>query len=77
MKFFLTKTQVNSDFISFSFSNHSVFHCVYINLNTKFEKIWNKKIKIQVFLNLIGQYGVQKNLFIKNFNETNLCEVIT
>jgi len=30
-------------YIQILFWNHGAFHWVYINLNTKFEKIWNNK----------------------------------
>jgi len=49
----------------------------YIRLNTKFEFFWNNKSNEQILLNLAGQYGVQNYFFIRNFNEINLCEVIT
>jgi hypothetical protein len=42
-----------------------------------FEIFWNKKSNEQIFLKLTGQYGVQNYFFIKNFNELDLCEVIT
>jgi hypothetical protein len=42
-----------------------------------FEKFWNKKSNEQILLNLTGQYGVQNYFFIQNFNELDLCEVIT
>jgi hypothetical protein len=37
---------------------------------------WNNKSKEQVLLNLIGWYGVQKYIFIRKFNEIDLCEVM-
>jgi hypothetical protein len=48
-----------------------------IKLNTKFEKLWNNKSREQILLNLTIQYGVQKYIFIRKFNEIHLCEVIT
>jgi hypothetical protein len=44
--------------------------------NTKFETFWNNKSNEQILLNLTSQYG-EINFFIRNFNEINLCEVIT
>jgi hypothetical protein len=46
-------------------------------MNTKSEKLWNNKSNEQVFLNLTSQYGVQKYIFIRKFNEIVLCELIT
>jgi hypothetical protein len=70
MKYFLTKNKkVYSNFICISFWNHSVFHWVYIKLNTKFENFWNNKSREQILLNLTTQYGVQKYFFIIKLNE--------
>ncbi len=78
MKYFLTKTQESRfKFYLNLIWNHGAFCWVYINLNTKFEKLCNNKSKEQVILNLTSQHGVQKYFFIKKFNEIKLCEVIT
>jgi len=78
MKQFLTKNQESKFKFYLNFIlKPCCFHWVYINLNTKFEKLWNNKSREQALLKLNSQYRVQKYFFIKKFNEIDLCEVRT